>query len=101
MTVKDSHTLGLGSLQRSRYSDSVRDIRSGNRNLVGARFSIPVQTDTMPHSAPFTMNNVSLSPVIKRPGRVVEHAPLSTDEVKESVELYIFSTLRCVIPIVL
>jgi hypothetical protein len=92
MTVKDSQTLGLGHLHRSRYSDSVRDIRSGNRNLVGARFSIPVQNDTVPHSASCTMNNGSLFPVIKRPKRVVDYPPLSTAEVKERVELYLLST---------
>jgi len=30
--------------QRSRYSDSLRAGRSGNRNLVGTRVSAPVQT---------------------------------------------------------
>ena len=85
MTVNGSQTLGLGYLQRSRYSDSVRDIRSGDRNLVGARFSIAVQTDTVPHPASCTMSSVSLFRVIKQPMRGVDHSPSSTAEVKETV----------------
>jgi hypothetical protein len=49
MTVNDSQILELRYLQRSRYSDSLRGIRSWERILVGARFSIPVQTDTLLH----------------------------------------------------
>ena len=86
MTVNESKTLGLGYLQRSRYSDPLRD-----RILVGARISIPVLTDTVPHPDSCTMSTGSFFPVIKRPGRVVDHPHSSTTEVKERVELYRYS----------
>ena len=91
MTVNDSKTLGLGYLQRSRYSDSVRDIRPRDRILVWARFSIPVQTYTVPHPASCTMSTGSLFRVIKGPVLGFYHPPSSTAEVKERVELYLYS----------
>jgi len=45
--------------QRSRYSDWLRAGRSGNRILVGARFSAPVQTGPGAHSASCTMRTGS------------------------------------------
>jgi hypothetical protein len=46
----------------------------------GARFSAPVQTDPLAHSASYTMGTGSL-PGVKRPGRGVNHPPPSRAEV--------------------
>jgi hypothetical protein len=55
-----------------------------------ARFSAPVQTDPGAHPASYTMGTGFFQEV-KRPERGVEHPPLSSAEVKERVELYIYS----------
>jgi hypothetical protein len=57
---------------------------------VGARFSAPVQTGSGAHPASHTMGTGSL-PRVKRPGRGVDHPPPSSAEVKERVELYLYS----------
>jgi hypothetical protein len=67
----------------SRYSDSLRAGRSGDRFPVGARFSEPVQTGPETYPASCTMGNVSF-PGVKRPGRGVDHPPSSSARVKES-----------------
>jgi len=74
----------------SRYSDSLRAWRSGYRIPVGARFSEPAQTGHEFHPASYTMGTGSFQGV-KRPGRGVDHPPPSSAEVKERVELYIYS----------
>ena len=56
----------------------------------GARFSAPVQTGPGAHPASCTMGTGSFLGV-KRPGRDVDHPPLSSAEVKEKVELYLYS----------
>jgi hypothetical protein len=56
----------------------------------GARFSAPVQTGRGAHPASSTMGTWSFSGV-KRPGRGVDHPPPSSTEVKERVELYLYS----------
>ena len=55
-----------------------------------ARFSAPVQTGPGAHPASYTMGTGSF-PTLKRPGRGVDHPPLSSAEVKERVELYLYS----------
>jgi hypothetical protein len=55
-----------------------------------ARFSAPVQTGPGAHPASFTMDT-GLFPGVKRPGRGVDHPPPSSAEVKEGVELYLYS----------
>jgi hypothetical protein len=58
--------------QLSRYSDSLRAGRSGDRILVEERFSAPVQTGSEAHLASYTMGTGSF-PGVKRPGRGVDH----------------------------
>jgi len=62
----------------------------GIESRCGARFSASVQTGPEHHPASYTMGTGSL-PVVKRPGRGVDHTPPSGAEVKERVELYIYS----------
>ena len=72
--------------QISRYSDSLRAGRSGDRIPVMARFSAPVQTGSGANPASYTMGTGSF-PGVKRPGRGVDHPPQPSDEVKERVVL--------------
>jgi hypothetical protein len=58
--------------------------RSGDRIPVGVRFSAPVQTVSGAHPASYAMGIGSFSGV-KRPGRAVDHLPLSSAEDKERV----------------
>jgi hypothetical protein len=81
-----------GPEQLSRYSDSLRAGRSGDRIPVGTRFSAPVQTDPGAHPSSYTMGTGSFLG-LKRPGRGVDHPPPSSAEVKEIVELYLFPPL--------
>jgi hypothetical protein len=77
-----------GPGQRSRYSDSVRAGRSGDRIPVEARFSATVQTSPEAHPASYTMGTGSF-PRAKWPGR--DHPPPSTAVVKERVQLHLYS----------
>ena len=65
--------------------------RSGDRIPLGARFSAPVQTGPGAHSVSYTMGTGSLSRGVNQPGRGVDHPPPSSAEVKERVELYLYS----------
>jgi len=56
----------------------------------GMRFFAPVQTGPGAHPASFIMGIGSFMGV-KRPGRGVDHPPLSRAEVEERVELYLYS----------
>ena len=79
-----------GPGQLSRYSDWLREGRSGDRIPVGARFSVPVQTGPGTHPASCTMGTGSFQGV-KRQGTGVDHPPLSSAEVKKTVGLYLYS----------
>ena len=57
----------------------------------GARFSAPVQTSFGAYPASCTMGTGSF-PGGKRLGRDVDHPPPSSAEVKERVELYLYSS---------
>jgi hypothetical protein len=57
---------------------------------VEARFSAPVQTGPGAYPASCTMGTGSF-PGVKRPGRGVDHPPPSSAEVKERIELYLYS----------
>jgi len=56
----------------------------------GERFSASVQTGPGSHPASYTMGTGSF-PGVKRPGRGVDHPSPSSAEVKEGLELYIYS----------
>ena len=78
-------------VQLSRYSDSIRTGRSGDRIPVGARFSAPIQTGSEALPASYTMSMRSF-PGVKRPGSCVEHPPqCSGAELKERVQLNFYS----------
>jgi len=64
--------------------------RSGDRIPESARFSAPVQTGPGAHPASYTIGAGSF-PGVKRPRRGVDHPPTSSVEVKEGVELYLYS----------
>jgi hypothetical protein len=57
---------------------------------VGARFSAPVQTGPGAHTASYTMGT-GVFPGVKRLERGIEHPPPSSAEVKDGVELYLYS----------
>ena len=57
----------------------------------GARFSAPIQTGPEAHPGSYTMGTGSF-PGVKRPGRGVDHPPPSSAEVKERLELYLYSS---------
>jgi len=62
---------------------------SGNRILVGARFSAHVQTGPGAHPASYTTGSESFQGT-ERPERGVGHPPSSSAKVKERVELYFY-----------
>ena len=78
-----------GSGHPSRYSDSLRAGRSGDRIPV-VKFSASVQTGPGVHPPSNTMDTGSFAGV-KRPGRGVDHPLPPNTEVKETVELYLYS----------
>ena len=57
----------------------------------GARFSVPVQTGRKSHPTSYIMGAGSF-PGVKRPGRGVDNPPPYRAEVKERVELHLYST---------
>jgi len=60
-------------------------------NPEGAKFSVPVQTGSDAHPASYTIGTGSFSGV-KRPGRGVDYPLPSSTEVKDGIELYLYST---------
>jgi hypothetical protein len=74
-----------------RDSDWLRAGPSGNRTPVGERFSASVHTGLGAQPTSYTMDTGSFSGV-KRPGRGLDHSPTSSAEVKERVELYLYSS---------
>jgi hypothetical protein len=78
-------------LGRTEREISLRAGRFGDRNPFRARFSATVQTGPGAHPASSTMGTGSV-PGVKRPVRGVDHPPASRAEVKERVELYLYST---------
>ena len=88
---QNTHLDTFGPGQHNRYSDSPPAGRSGDRIPVATRFSAPVHTGAGAHPPSYTMGNGFL-PGVKRPGRGVHHPPPSCAEVKERVQLYLYST---------
>ena len=76
----------------SRYSESLRAGRSGDRTPVGGK--IFCTRPDRPWDPPNLLYNEYrvLPPGVKRPGRGVNHTIPSSAEVKERVKLYIYST---------
>ena len=70
-TIVDSRCVGR---DKSVGIATWRAGRSGDRILVRARFSAPVQTDSCAQPASYTMGTGSF-PGVKRPGRGVDHPP--------------------------
>jgi hypothetical protein len=66
--------------------------RSEHRLGVEVRFYDPVHTGTRAHPASYTMGTGSF-PGVKRPRPVVKNPLTSNTEVKERVELYLYSPL--------
>jgi len=64
--------------------------RSGDRILVEARFSAPVQAGPRAHPASYIMGTGPFLGV-KRPRRGVDHPATYSAEVKEILELYLYS----------
>jgi len=56
----------------------------------GTRISPSLQTGSRTQPASYTMDN-GFFPGAKQPGRVVDHPPPNSTQVKERVELYIYS----------
>jgi hypothetical protein len=75
--------------QRSRHSASLLAGRSEVRKLVGAISRNRLERSRA-HPASFTMDTGSI-PVVTRPERGVNHPPPSSTEVKERVELCLYS----------
>jgi hypothetical protein len=76
------------SFEHSQYYK--RAGRSGDRILVGLKFTAPVQTGPRTHPAFFTMGTESF-PEVKRPRLGFDHPPPSSAEDEGRVELYICS----------
>jgi len=57
---------------------------------VGTRFSAPVQTGPGAHPASYTMDTGSF-PAVKRLGWGVDHTKQSSADVKEKVQLFLYS----------
>ena len=68
----------------------LRPGQSGDRIRLGVRFSASVQTGPETHPASYTKGTRSF-PGVQRRGRGVENPSLSSAEVKERVELYLYS----------
>ena len=58
---------------------------------MGAKFSAPIPTGPGANPASYTMGTVSLSWGVNRPGRGVDHPHPSSAEVKERLDLYLYS----------
>jgi len=67
---------------------SQQAVRFRDQILVGARFSSPIQAGPGAHPAPHTMGSF---PGTQQLGHGIDHPSPSSPEVKERVQLYIYS----------
>ena len=80
------------SRNRKKYGWSTNRVQQNIKKIpVGATFFAPVQTIPGAHPASYTMGTGSLSSGVRRPGRGANHLLPSSAEVKETVELYLYS----------
>ena len=85
--------LRRGSRWRRRYSDSLQAGRSGNRIPVGGE-TFRTRPDRPWDPPSLLLNGYRVFPWgIKRPGRDIHHPPPSSFEVKERIQLHLYS--RC------
>ena len=77
-------------MRRSRRQISV-DFGLHLLALLAGGYDFLFSSGTSVERTSYTMGTGSLSRGVKRPGRGVDHPPLSCAEVKERVELYLFS----------
>jgi hypothetical protein len=66
---------------------------------MGARFSVHIQNVSGDHLSSYTMGTVSF-PGLKRPGPGFENPPTHSVEVKERVEIYLYSTFGSSWPVI-
>ena len=78
------------TLHQSRYSDSLRAGRSGDRIPEGRDFPQPSRPAPGAYPVSYTMGTGSF-PGVKRPGRGADHPPPSKCRGQERVELYHYS----------
>jgi len=65
--------------------------RSGDRILVGTRYSAPIHTSPGAHPASYTVDTGSF-PGVKQLGYNIDHPPPCSAEVKERIQLCLYST---------
>ena len=79
-----------GPGKHSWYTDLLWAVRSGDQIPVGATFSTPNQTGPGANPAFDTMGTGSF-PGVKQLGCGIDHPPPSSVNIKERVELYLYS----------
>jgi hypothetical protein len=90
LLYKDSSMEHEGQKDLKVQNESKEKTGQEKKIPVGARFYAVVQTGPGAHPASYTMGTGSF-PGVKRPGRGVDHPPPSSAEVKEKVDLYLYS----------
>jgi hypothetical protein len=94
VTARIIHNIRYGNMRLLVQSQSVLQLATGwtvrESNPAGARFSAPIQNGSGAHPVSYIMDTGSF-PGVKRPGRDVDHPPQSNAEVKEELELYLYS----------
>jgi len=84
-------TAGRIGHNRSRCSNSLQARRFGVRNPAGMRFLPRPSRPVLGPIQPLYSGHCVSFPGVRRPGRAVHHSSSSSTEVKERVELYLYS----------
>ena len=84
-------TMGQPSRNWQHAGGALRHNKYGDPIAVGARFSAPVHTGPGAHHASYTMGTGSRFRGVKQQGHDVKHPPPPSAEVKERVEIYLYS----------